>query len=205
MARPTGSKGAQTRERILDTALELFTRQGYDKTSLRDIADQLGITKAALYYYFERKDQLLVELHGRFEALGENLLDALEAAPDRPARLAVWPRLTDEMIDFMVENRDLIQLHQRNRSAFEQLALDRHERHDVEARFQKIISSPAIPLRERVRMAATVGVITEVFAESISAFEDVPTEDLAALVREAVADLTPAPEVLGGGSERPRA
>jgi hypothetical protein len=119
------------------------------------------------------------------------MLDALEAAPDGPARLAVWPRVANQMIDFMVENRELLQLHQRNRSAFESLALDRRtELHDVEARFLQIISSPAIPLRERVRMAATVGVITEVFAESVSAFEDVPPDELAALVREAVADLT---------------
>src|ERR1700753_1372931 len=110
MARPIGSKGAQTRERILDTALELFTRQGYDKTSLRDITARLGITKAALYYYFERKEDLLVELHHRFEEMGSGLLDALEAAPDGPARTAVWPRLANEMIDFMVENRQLIQL-----------------------------------------------------------------------------------------------
>lgn len=193
MARPPGSQGTQTRERILDVAQQLFTRQGYDKTSLRDIADRLGISKAALYYYFERKEDILIELHLRLEALGADVLDELEAAPDGSARAALWPRLADEMVDFMVENQELMLLHNRNRSAFEGLS-ERAARqgHDVQARFERILSSPAIPLRERVRMAATIGVITEVFAESAAAFEDTPPEQLAELVREAISDLVPA-------------
>lgn len=194
MPRPARSQGAETRERILDVARELFTRQGYDKTSLRDLAERLEITKAALYYYFERKEDILLELHLRLHAMGTNLLDELEAAPDGPARVSLWPRLADEMIDFMVENRELALLHSRNRSAFEAMAQserNRQENEDLEARFTRILSSPAIPLRERVRMAAITGVITQVFVESGAAFDDVPPDELAALVREAIADLVP--------------
>jgi AcrR family transcriptional regulator len=191
MARPRGSDGAQTRERILAVAQELFTRQGYDKTSLRDIAERLEITKAALYYYFPRKEDILLALHLRLHALGETVIAELEAAPDGAARVAVWPRLANEMIDFMVDNRELLLLHNRNRSAFERLeAAMVHNGRDVEARFERILSSPAMALRERVRMAAMVGVITEIFGESAAAFEDVPPEELADLVREAIADLT---------------
>jgi AcrR family transcriptional regulator len=194
MARPRGSDGAQTRERILAVAQELFTRQGYDKTSLRDIAERLEITKAALYYYFPRKEDILLELHLRLHTLGETVIAELEAAPDGAARVAIWPRLANEMIDFMVDNRELLLLHNRNRSAFESLdpTMLRDGR-DVEARFERILSSPAIALRERVRMAAMVGVITEVFGESAAAFEDVPPDELADLVREAIADLTRVP------------
>jgi AcrR family transcriptional regulator len=194
MARPRGSDGAQTRERILAVAQELFTRQGYDKTSLRDIAERLEITKAALYYYFPRKEDILVELHLRLQTLGETIIAELEAAPDGAARVAIWPRLANEMIDFMVDNRDLLLLHNRNRSAFESLeSVMPDGGRDVEVRFERILSSPAMPLRERVRMAAMVGVITEVFGESAAAFEDVPPEELADLVREAIADLTRVP------------
>jgi AcrR family transcriptional regulator len=194
MARPPGSDGSQTRERILDVAQELFTRQGYDKTSLRDIAERLQITKAALYYYFPRKEDILLELHLRLHTLGETVIAELEAAPDGAARVAIWPRLANEMIDFMVDNRELLLLHNRNRSAFESLepAMFQDGR-DVEARFERILASPAMALRERVRMAAMVGVITEVFGESAAAFEDVPPEELADLVREAIADLTRVP------------
>lgn len=194
MARPRGSDGAQTRERILAVAQELFTRQGYDKTSLRDIAERLEITKAALYYYFPRKEDILLELHLRLQTLGETVIAELEAAPDGAARVAIWPRLANEMIDFMVDNRELLLLHNRNRSAFESLEASMVQGgRDVEVRFERILSSPAMALRERVRMAAMVGVITEVFGESAAAFEDVPPEELADLVREAIADLTRVP------------
>lgn len=190
MARPRGSHGSETRERILDVAQELFTRQGYDKTSLRDIAARLEITKAALYYYFERKEDILVELHRRLHTLGAGLLDELEAAPDGPARYAIWPRLANDMIDFMADNRELILLHDRNRNAFASVAARLEEEElDIEARFERIVGSPAIPLRERIRMAAVVGTITEVFAESAAAFEAEDPEQIAQLVREAIADL----------------
>ena len=192
MSRPPGSQGSETRERILDVAQELFTHQGYDKTSLRDIAERLQITKAALYYYFPRKEAILLELHLRLQALGADVLDELEAAPDGPARTAIWPRLANEVIDFMVDNRELMLLHNRNRNAFESLDMRAfQDGRDVEARFERILASPAIPLRERVRMAAMLGVITEVLAESTAAFEDVAPEELAELVREAVAVLAP--------------
>src|SRR5579862_812182 len=51
-----------TRSRIQAVAVELFTEQGYDKTSLREIAEQLGVTKAALYYHFKSKDDILHSL-----------------------------------------------------------------------------------------------------------------------------------------------
>lgn len=44
-----------TRERIEIAALELFTTKGFAATSLRDIADALGISKAAVYYHFPAK------------------------------------------------------------------------------------------------------------------------------------------------------
>ena len=50
---------ANTRQRILDVALDLFAEQGYEKTSLREIAERLNVTKAALYYHFASKETLL--------------------------------------------------------------------------------------------------------------------------------------------------
>ena len=62
----------QTRRRILDVALELFASQGYDRTSLREISERLGFSKAALYYHFRAKEDILRALagnpHGRDRA-----------------------------------------------------------------------------------------------------------------------------------------
>ena len=57
-----GRRGGDTREKIQEVALELFAEQGYDKTSLREIAERLDVTKAALYYHFRTKDDILASL-----------------------------------------------------------------------------------------------------------------------------------------------
>ena len=49
----------ETRERILETALELFAQSGYLGTSMSDIAQRLGITKAALYKHYAGKQEIL--------------------------------------------------------------------------------------------------------------------------------------------------
>ena len=51
-----------TRQRILDVAAHLFAMHGFAGTSIRHISDELGVTKAALYYHFASKDLLLQEL-----------------------------------------------------------------------------------------------------------------------------------------------
>lgn len=54
--------GPDTRTRIQQVALELFTEHGYEATSLREIAESLGVTKAALYYHFRTKDDIIESL-----------------------------------------------------------------------------------------------------------------------------------------------
>jgi AcrR family transcriptional regulator len=62
MNEPSDSRGEarpDTRGRIQAVALDLFTEQGYDATSLREIAERLGVTKAALYYHFKSKEEIV--------------------------------------------------------------------------------------------------------------------------------------------------
>ena len=58
----TRASGEQTRAQVLDVALELFATQGFAATSTRELSERLGFTKAALYYYFRTKDELLTAL-----------------------------------------------------------------------------------------------------------------------------------------------
>ncbi len=51
-----------TRKRILKTAASLFATHGYAGTSIRDLSQELGLTKAALYYHFTSKEDILAEL-----------------------------------------------------------------------------------------------------------------------------------------------
>ncbi|MGO9957683.1 MAG: TetR/AcrR family transcriptional regulator [Solirubrobacteraceae bacterium] len=186
-----------TRERILDIALELFADQGYDKTSLRDIAERLGTTKAALYYHFERKQDILLELHLRLHALGREALEQLERLEDGQARADAWPGLVDHFIDQVVDNRELVLLHQRNHSALEELINNerhRSENDDIEQQFRRVLQSPNIPLAQRVRMVCSLGAVVSVLVGAEGLFGDVPLPELAELVREAVRDLLAAPD-----------
>lgn len=51
----------QKRRAVLRVAAEIFNEKGYHATSLDEIADEIGVTKTALYYYFKNKEQLLYE------------------------------------------------------------------------------------------------------------------------------------------------
>src|SRR5580658_1177868 len=78
------SAAKSTRDRILDVALDLFIEKGFDKTSLREIAEQLGFSKAALYYHFASKDDILMSLHLRLHEFG---MDALSQLGDQEPTL----------------------------------------------------------------------------------------------------------------------
>jgi len=73
-----------TRQRIQDVALELFAEQGYEKTSLREIAEHLDVTKAALYYHFKTKEEILVSI---FEDLTKPIEDLIEWGRGQPHTL----------------------------------------------------------------------------------------------------------------------
>ena len=77
--------GRRTRERILAAALALFAGQGYAGTSIRDIAQAVGVTKAALYYHFRSKGEILDALTEPIVAELEALVARAEARPAPPA------------------------------------------------------------------------------------------------------------------------
>jgi AcrR family transcriptional regulator len=73
--------GEQTREQILSTALDLFTTHGYEGTSVRAIADALGITASALYYHFGSKEQIATSLLAQRGSELDELVAWIEAQP----------------------------------------------------------------------------------------------------------------------------
>ena len=181
-----------TRERILDIALELFSERGYDKTSLRDIADRLGTTKAALYYHFARKEDILLELHLRLHEIGYDVLAQLDGLDSAQAYVEAWPRLMDQLIDRVTHNRDLILLHLRNVQALEQIGAD--ERHqaqneDLMERFTRVFANAEIPLADRVRMACSLGAVIAGLIDAGERFGDVETAEVTEFVRASVADM----------------
>lgn len=76
--------GEDTRAAIQRVALDLFTSRGYQATSMREIADLLGIKKASLYYHFAGKDDIVRSLFDRRGNEAEELLDWLHQQPKSP-------------------------------------------------------------------------------------------------------------------------
>src|SRR5271155_4747356 len=76
-------EGAERRREILEVAKRLFVKEGYDATTIRRIATQVGISSTALYVYFEDKDAILKEISNEtFAGLIRELDGARRNYPD---------------------------------------------------------------------------------------------------------------------------
>ena len=96
------AQAERTRKQILETAQRLFNEHGYDATSLQMIADEMGLTKAAVYYHFRAKTDILhAAMQPGIQRL-EALLDDAAALRGRRARIEY---LVNGFVDFLVRHR----------------------------------------------------------------------------------------------------
>ncbi|KUI01642.1 TetR/AcrR family transcriptional regulator [Mycobacterium sp. IS-3022] len=94
---------AQTR--VLDAALKLIAEHGVSGTSLQMIADELGVTKAAVYRQFKTKDEMVIAITEREMSRLEDALEAAEAEGHGPRAREV---LLDRMIDQAITRRGVV-------------------------------------------------------------------------------------------------
>ncbi|RBY87785.1 TetR/AcrR family transcriptional regulator [Blastococcus sp. TF02A-30] len=83
MARPFRQHADEV---ILDRAAALFARQGFAKTSVQDVADAVGLSKAGLLHHYPSKDALHRSVLEQAQALGGRALDSVGQLPEGPAR-----------------------------------------------------------------------------------------------------------------------
>lgn len=99
--------GGPTRQRLIDTAIELFKKHSAAGTSLQMISDELGLTKSAIYYHFRTREELLSAVIEPVISEVATLVDAAEARRGARAR-------ADSMLvgyaTVAVANRELISL-----------------------------------------------------------------------------------------------
>jgi AcrR family transcriptional regulator len=91
---------AQTR--IVDAALDLFADHGVGGTSLQMIADDIGVTKAAVYHQFNTKDEIVL---AAAEAELARLAAVIQAAESEPSRTRARDALIIGMVDLAVDHR----------------------------------------------------------------------------------------------------
>ena len=98
MARPPNADGQRTRQAILDAALALFAEKGYFGTSLRDVAQAVGVRESALYNYFSGKEALFEALLAAESAVKVERLTAILDAPLTDGRAVL-----DELAVFLLD------------------------------------------------------------------------------------------------------
>jgi AcrR family transcriptional regulator len=99
-------KALARRKQILETALSLFARQGFDGTSTKQIAQEAGIAEGLIFHYFPSKEHLLAAMLGTQHSYRGELLELLSGAEDRPAAEVLRQLAAGALARFRLE-RDL--------------------------------------------------------------------------------------------------
>ena len=159
-----------TRTRIQAVARARFARCGYDATSLQEIAADLDVTKAALYYHFPSKAELL-------HILADPLLDGertlLAGYTDGPLDDAARRALTSALIDLLLAHRPVVAWLTRDLSALAQPEIGERVEANTE-RLQRLLAGSDQSVGGQVRAAAAVGALTR----PVAVLNDVHLGDL---------------------------
>ncbi|MDD9379627.1 TetR family transcriptional regulator [Streptomyces sp. ZAF1911] len=176
-----------TRQRILRVSTELFGVHGFHETSLREIAERVGVSKPAVLYHFPGKADILGAL---VEPMLRELADALaraaaaSGAPDGsgassgPSERARWAAI-EGVLDVWLEHRHLLRLN------FQDMALATTgpvfaQLRDAMLRANFLVAGPNPGFAERVRASQAVAMLSD----PVVLFADAPVPAL----REAVLD-----------------
>ncbi|NUS73942.1 MAG: TetR/AcrR family transcriptional regulator [Corynebacteriales bacterium] len=116
----TSEPRTDTRARIQEVALELFAKQGYEKTSLREISERIGVTKAALYYHFKTKEDIAASVfEDGLKAMEEMLVWARTKPRTREARAEILRRYCAVVRDGIGRSRFIQQTDQQSMPGME--------------------------------------------------------------------------------------
>ncbi|MEU9319494.1 helix-turn-helix domain-containing protein [Streptomyces sp. NPDC048295] len=180
-------RGDDTKAEIRKVAIELFTEQGYEATSLREIAERLGITKAALYYHFSSKEDIVRSLFTEhLDALDDMVAWAREQPPGPELRVRAVDRMVDlatggglSAMRFALANQRVVRdLHPGRENAFERLG-----------ELFKILAGPDASVEEELRMRAALLSVNTVLLASQGL--EVSDERITATARDIAHQLVP--------------
>jgi AcrR family transcriptional regulator len=141
-----------TRQRIQDVALELFAERGYEKTSLREIAEHLGVTKAALYYHFKTKEDIVISL---FEDLSGPCDELIAWAREQPPGLETKLEVLLRYSEVLHHAAPVFRFMQENQATMRELSIGESFKERM-MKLLGIIQLPEADLRDQVRCSAAL-------------------------------------------------
>jgi len=183
MATPRQPRRTDTRRRIQDVALDLFAEQGYEKTSLREIAERLDVTKAALYYHFKTKEDILNSVA---DDLGGPIDELIAWAQAQPRTLATRQEVLRRYSDALWGAARLFRFVQENQATVRDLTVGQAIRVRMNALYA-LLKDPDSSMTAQVRS------LTALFAVHAGMFAmqniDGDPEDQRAAILEVALDL----------------
>ncbi|MEV0371465.1 TetR/AcrR family transcriptional regulator [Streptomyces sp. NPDC050636] len=141
------ARRGNTRQRIQDVALELFSEHGYDKTSLREIAEKLDVTKAALYYHFKTKEDIIISL---FQDLARPIDELIAWAGTQPRTLETKQELIRRYSESLRVGERLFRFMQENQAAVRDLSIGESFKQRMLTLFD-LLKEPDAELVDQVR------------------------------------------------------
>ena len=181
-----------TRERILAVAAQRFGEHGYEGTSLREIAEDLGITKAAVYYHFPNKEQI-------FSALVEPALELQRqflAKIDGASSLEEWAMALAWVAEVLVRDFGIFLVLERNRNVVEELLehSDAFAEHELmHQRLDEVLADTALPVETRIRLGCAIGAVTALDAFAPKLIREAPGEVFRSVVGTVVREILQLP------------
>ncbi|MEU9835725.1 helix-turn-helix domain-containing protein [Streptosporangium sp. NPDC048047] len=185
-----GARRSDTRERIQQVALELFAERGYEKTSLREVAERLDITRPALYYHFKAKEDILNGVIEDLTASMEEIVEWAGAQPRTPeARVEVLRRIAALLED---QWRPLVRFAQVNQDVMAGLPAGEEMRRRMIALISVLSGPGDDPVRQFEARLAVIALILGTVPLSIFGM-DLPEKEQSATA------LTVATRLVAGG------
>jgi AcrR family transcriptional regulator len=179
-----------TRDRIRAVAVDLFTEQGYDRTSLREIADRVRITKASLYYHFPSKQALLLAIVEPFLADWTATVEAAERLVRTPANIRF---VLEREIDAMLRHREATAMLIRDAAAVvTALAPKLEDFKQIGARMRTWLAGPDPSAADVIRAMAAVETLRATLAAA--ALPELPEDEVRRVVLEAAVSVLGLPD-----------
>ncbi|TPQ20811.1 TetR/AcrR family transcriptional regulator [Streptomyces sporangiiformans] len=141
-----------TRQRIQDVALELFAEQGYEKTSLREIAERLEVTKAALYYHFKTKEEILASLQ---EDLSRPMDELIEWGKGQPRTLETKQEILNRYSEALIGATPFFRFMHENQATVRELRTGEDFK-DRMIRMLDLLREPEATMTDQVRCVSAL-------------------------------------------------
>ena len=97
-----------TKEKILDAALDMFSLKGYDGTNIRELTAALGMVKSSMYKHFESKEEIWNTLIDKMILYYDERFGSPEKLPPVPDSLEELAAMTKRMVDFTVHDEKIV-------------------------------------------------------------------------------------------------